>query len=86
MASEPILDTAGPATVGFGAFTLNIDARKLFDAENREIELTSMEFDLLKAFADNPNRVLERDRLSVQVGANGDLETFARLCRWRATR
>jgi DNA-binding response OmpR family regulator len=31
--------------------------------EGNEIPLTSMEFDLLKAFAENPDRVLSRERL-----------------------
>src|SRR3546814_12146329 len=44
----------------FGRFTLNLDSHKLFDTSGGEIPLTGMEFDLLTAFADNPNRVLTR--------------------------
>ncbi len=47
----------------FGACRLDLDAHKLFDAEGAEIAITSMEFDLLKAFAEHPNRVLSRDQL-----------------------
>ena len=40
-----------------------MDARQLLQDRWRGDCLTSMEFDLLNAFAQNPNRVLTRDRL-----------------------
>ena len=49
--------------VQFGACLLDIDAHKLFGPEGDDIRLTAMEFDLLKAFAEHPNRVLNRDQL-----------------------
>lgn len=49
--------------VRMGRCTLEIDARRLLDANGTEVSLTAMEFDLLAAFAQNPNRPLERDRL-----------------------
>ncbi len=61
----------------FGRFTLNLDSHKLFDPEGGEIPLTGMEFDLLKAFADNPNRVLSRDQL-LNLAHNRDWEPFDR--------
>jgi two-component system phosphate regulon response regulator OmpR len=61
----------------FGRFTLNLDSHKLFDSEGAEIPLTGMEFDLLKAFADNPNRVLSRDQL-LNLAHNRDWEPFDR--------
>ncbi|MGF1631384.1 MAG: response regulator [Kiloniellaceae bacterium] len=61
----------------FGRFTLNLDSHKLFDADGGEIALTGMEFDLLKAFADNPNRVLSRDQL-LNLAHNRDWEPFDR--------
>jgi len=61
----------------FGRFTLNLDSHKLFDAAGGEIPLTGMEFDLLKAFADNPNRVLTRDQL-LNLAHNRDWEPFDR--------
>jgi two-component system phosphate regulon response regulator OmpR len=42
---------------------LDIEARRLFHDNGEEIALTAMEYDLLYAFATNPNRVLSRDRL-----------------------
>ena len=68
----------GDATVArFGRFVLNLDSHKLFDPEGTEIPLTGMEFDLLKAFADNPNRVLSRDQL-LNLAHNRDWEPFDR--------
>jgi DNA-binding response OmpR family regulator len=61
----------------FGRFTLNLDSHKLFDGSGGEIPLTGMEFDLLKAFADNPNRVLTRDQL-LNLAHNRDWEPFDR--------
>ena len=44
-----------------------------------------MEFDLLKAFAENPNRVLSRDRL-LDLAHNRDWEPFDRSIDVRVTR
>lgn len=49
--------------VPFGEAELDVKRCKLFDWAGNEISLTAMEFDLLKAFSDNPNRVLNRDQL-----------------------
>jgi len=49
--------------VDFGSCRLDLDAHKLFGATDEEIPITSMEFDLLKAFAERPRRVLSRDQL-----------------------
>src|SRR3546814_20355875 len=58
--SEP---PEGTRLARFGRFTLNLDSHKLFDTSGGEIPLTGLEFDLLKAFADNPNRVLTPHQL-----------------------
>jgi len=63
--------------VPFGDFRLDLDARKLFDAEGTEITLTSMEFDLLRAFAEHPNKVLSRDQL-LELAHNRPWEPFDR--------
>ena len=67
----------GTEEIAFGRCRLNLDSRKLFDAERNEIPITSMEFDLLKAFADHPNRVLNRDQL-LDLAHNRDWEPFDR--------
>lgn len=47
----------------FGKTWLDLEAAKLTDEEGNEIPLTSMEFNLLKLFARNRGRVLNRDQI-----------------------
>ena len=49
--------------VPFGRHRLNLESHKLIDPEGEETLLSTMEFDLLRAFAEHPNRVLSRDQL-----------------------
>ena len=49
--------------VRFGTKWLELDALRLRDDRGEEQALTRSEFDLLKAFADNPKRALSRERL-----------------------
>ncbi len=53
--------------VPMGEFHLDLAAQQLINKQGEIIELTSMEFDLLKTFADNPDRVLSRDFLLTQA-------------------
>ncbi len=65
--SEPVAPAEGALsneqTIAFGEFLLHLDSRELRDKSGQLVALTSMEFDLLKAFAENPGRVLTRDNL-----------------------
>ena len=54
---------AGEDEVKIGRLILNKASHKLFDENGEEIQLTSMEYDLLQSFAGNANRVLNRDEL-----------------------
>lgn len=63
--------------VSFGDRVLDLGAHRLFDADASEIPITNMEFDLLKAFADNPNKVLSRERL-LDLAHNRDWDPFDR--------
>jgi DNA-binding response OmpR family regulator len=54
---------AGAPRVRIGDCTLDVAGHRLFDAGGSEVPVTSMEFDLLRVFADHPNRVLSRDQL-----------------------
>ncbi|MGF1611379.1 MAG: response regulator [Kiloniellales bacterium] len=63
--------------IAFGDFRLDLDAHKLFDASGQEVAITSMEFDLLKVFAEHPNRVLNRDQL-LDMAHNRGWEPFDR--------
>ena len=47
----------------FGKTLLDLDAAKLLDEDGAELPLTSMEFNLLKLFARNKGRVLNRDQI-----------------------
>jgi two-component system phosphate regulon response regulator OmpR len=55
--------TVPPARVPFAGGALDVDGRRLFAGDGTEVPLTSMEFDLLRAFAEHPNKVLSRDTL-----------------------
>jgi two-component system phosphate regulon response regulator OmpR len=58
---------AGGETVAFGPCRLDLAAARLYDAEGAEVPITAMEFSLLKVFAENPGRVLNRDQLLEQA-------------------
>jgi DNA-binding response OmpR family regulator len=61
--SEQVVALSTTNFVQFGDCRLDLGTRRLFNALGEELPLTAMEFDLLQVFADNPNRVLTRDRL-----------------------
>lgn len=63
--------------VRMGAGTLDLTRRVLIDADGNEQTLAASEFDLLKLFADNPNRPLARDWL-LESTSHRDLEAFDR--------
>jgi two-component system phosphate regulon response regulator OmpR len=63
--------------VSVGRCTLDLDAHRLFDDAGREVAMTAMEFDLLKVFVANPNRVLSRDQL-LTFTRNREWEPFDR--------
>jgi len=63
--------------VRFGEHMLDLEAHQLLDAKNESVSITSMEFDLLKAFADNPDKVLNRDQL-LNMAHNKDWDPFDR--------
>ena len=60
-----------------GRCQIDLQSRRLFDADGEELPLTSMEFDLLKVFIGNPNRVLSRDQLLMNT-RNREWEPFDR--------
>ncbi|WP_427963642.1 response regulator [Altererythrobacter sp.] len=54
---------AGQGRLPFGKTWLDLEAAKLFDEDGDPIPLTAMEFNLLKLFAKNRGRVLNRDQI-----------------------
>jgi DNA-binding response OmpR family regulator len=76
---------ASRAPVRFGTKWLDVDARVLRDDGGNEHPLASSEFALLKAFAENPKRVLSRERL-LDLAEARDREAFDRAIDVRITR
>jgi two-component system phosphate regulon response regulator OmpR len=62
VAPDPALD-ASRKRWRFGKCQLDIEAAKLFAEDGSEVPLTAMEFALLKLFAENRGRVLNRDQI-----------------------
>ena len=82
--------TGAPAASGprvrMGRRVLDLEKRVLADpADGSEETLTSSEFDLLKLFAENPNRPLQRDWL-LESAAHREMEAFDRAIDLRITR
>jgi two-component system phosphate regulon response regulator OmpR len=77
--------TGGPR-VRMGRRVLDLEKRVLVDPGNgNEETLAASEFDLLKLFADNPNRPLQRDWL-LESAAHREMEAFDRAIDLRITR
>jgi len=60
-----------------GRCSLDVEARRLLDADGMDVPITAMEFDLLKAFIEHPNKALTRDRL-LTLTRNREWEPFDR--------
>jgi DNA-binding response OmpR family regulator len=74
------------ARVRMGCRVLDLERRVLCDPlSGSEDKLAASEFDLLKVFAENPNRPLMRDWL-LEVTAHRDMEAFDRSIDLRITR
>jgi two-component system phosphate regulon response regulator OmpR len=77
--------TAGPR-IRMGCRVLDLEKRVLVDPTNgTEETLTASEFDLLKVFAEHPNKPLQRDWL-LEITAHRDMEPFDRAIDLRITR
>jgi len=82
--------TGTPAASGprvrMGRRVLDLEKRMLVDpADGSEESLAASEFDLLKVFAENPNRPLNRDWL-LEVTAHREMEAFDRSIDLRVAR
>jgi two-component system phosphate regulon response regulator OmpR len=53
----------GASRVRVGRCVLDLDAHRLTDEKGGEVAISSLEFDLLKALAEHPNRALSRERI-----------------------
>ena len=61
-AAEPAAGAAAQR-IRFGRCSLDLASHQLFDGADREIPITTMEFDLLKVFTEHPGKALSRDRI-----------------------
>lgn len=63
--------------IRMGKCMFNLDTGKLYTLGGEEVPLTAMELDLLRTFADRPNRTLSRDQL-LDFAHHRDMEAFDR--------
>ncbi|HEY0856843.1 MAG TPA: response regulator [Albitalea sp.] len=85
MQARPAADTGQPAAATpasrqrFGRCEIELDSRRLFDGtgDHAELAMTAMEYDLIRVFLANPNRVLSRDQLLMHT-RNREWEPFDR--------
>lgn len=79
--NAPATPTPAPVVIStrqaMGRCSIDLEARRLFDGDGGELPMTAMEFDLLKVFLSNPNRVLSRDQLLLNT-RNREWEPFDR--------
>jgi two-component system phosphate regulon response regulator OmpR len=71
--------------IRFGRFVLHLPSRRLFTDDGRQVPLTSMEFDLLKALGTHPNKALNRDQL-LDLAHGREWDPFDRSIDIRITR
>ena len=71
--------------VRMGRRVLDLERHILIEADGSEETLSASEFDLLKLFADNPNRPLERDWMLERIG-HREMEAFDRAIDLRINR
>ena len=68
-----------------GRRVLDLERRLLLDGDGAEELLAASEFDLLRLFADNPNRPLARDWL-LEATSHREADSFDRAIDLRVTR
>jgi two-component system phosphate regulon response regulator OmpR len=80
-AAVPAADSAAGGAVRkrFGRCEVEMESRRLFDlsADGAEVPMTAMEYELIRTFLANPNRVLSRDQLLMHT-RNREWEPFDR--------
>ena len=60
-------DDSSISTAEFGEYVLDMETTKLSGSDGTDVPLTAMEFNLLKVFAKNRGRVLNRDQILEQA-------------------
>jgi two-component system phosphate regulon response regulator OmpR len=67
----------GASRVRIGRCVLDIAAHRLVDEKGAEVAMSPLEFDLLKALAEHPNRALSRERI-LNLNQQRDWDPFDR--------
>jgi DNA-binding response OmpR family regulator len=67
----------GAERVRIGRCVLDLAAHRLTDEQGAEVAMSPLEFDLLKALAEHPNRVLSRERI-LNLNQKKDWDPFDR--------
>jgi two-component system phosphate regulon response regulator OmpR len=75
--SDPPAPGANRERIAFGIGRLDLQSFQLFDASGEEIPITALEYDLLKVFAERPNRPFSRDQL-MSLTRNRDWDPYDR--------
>lgn len=70
-------NTPSNRRITLGQCLLDLDSRQLFDGEGQEVPITAMEYDLLQAFVERPNRPLSRDQI-LNLTQNRDWSPYDR--------
>jgi two-component system phosphate regulon response regulator OmpR len=83
--ADGAVTTASGPRVRMGRRVLDLEKRILVETDGSEESLAASEFDLLRLFAENPNRPLARDWLLETVG-HRDMDVFDRAIDLRITR
>ena len=83
--ARPATGAKGSSRVRMGRRVLDLERRLLLDGDGVEESLAASEFDLLKLFADNPNRPLARDWL-LEATSHREADSFDRAIDLRVTR
>ncbi len=81
-AAQPAPAPVEPAAQAFvriavGRCLLEVDSHRLLTPDGEDVPITAMEFELLRAFVRNPNRVLSRDQLMMH-SRNRERDPFDR--------
>ncbi len=75
-AAEPAAGPGAPVRQRIGRCEIELASRRLFE-DGTEVAMTAMEYELLRVFLANPNRVLSRDQLLMHT-RNREWEPFDR--------
>jgi DNA-binding response OmpR family regulator len=85
LATDSALSSSDDKLIPFGKVCLDLNGHCLIDRDGAEQRLTATEFDLLAAFARNPNRVMSREQL-LDTNYDRDDDPFDRSIDIRVTR